>query len=64
MPATRCSVCGKGPVFGHQISHAHNVSTRKRYPNIQQVRAVLGGRVKRIAVCTRCLRSGRIRKTA
>jgi len=50
MPATRCSVCGKGPVFGHQISHAHNVSTRKQYPNIQQVRAVMGGQVKRIAV--------------
>jgi len=64
MPATRCSVCGKGPVFGHQISHAHNVSSRKRYPNIQQVRAVMGGRVKRIAVCTRCLRSGKIRKAA
>ena len=64
MGATRCSVCGKGPVFGHQISHAHNVSTRKRYPNIQQVRAVMGGRVRRIAVCTRCLRSGKVRKAS
>ncbi len=64
MGATRCSICGKGPVFGHQISHAHNVSTRKRYPNIQQVRSIVAGRVRRIAFCTRCLRSGRVRKTA
>lgn len=64
MPATRCEVCGKGPIFGHQISHAHNVSTRKRYPNIQRIRAVVGGRMKRIAVCTRCLRAGRVRKAS
>ena len=62
MPATRCSVCGKGPVFGHQISHAHNVSKRRQYPNIQRVRARVGGGTRTIAVCTRCLRSGRVAK--
>jgi large subunit ribosomal protein L28 len=49
---------------GHHVSHAHNVTNRRFYPNLQQVRAVHQGRVKRIKVCTRCLRSGLVEKPA
>lgn len=57
-----CEVCGKGPRFGNQISHAHNVSQRIWYPNLQNVRVVLKGARKRIRICTRCLRSGAVVK--
>jgi large subunit ribosomal protein L28 len=57
-----CYVCAKTPIFGHKISHAHNVSSRKFYPNLQSVRIVEKGSVKRVRVCTRCLRSGKIQK--
>ena len=57
-----CEICGKGPRFGNQISHAHNVSQRIWYPNLQRVRVVLKGARKRIRVCTRCLRSGTVAK--
>jgi large subunit ribosomal protein L28 len=57
-----CEVCGKGPRFGNQISHAHNVSQRIWYPNLQSVRVVLKGARKRIRICTRCLRSGAVVK--
>jgi large subunit ribosomal protein L28 len=61
--AQRCEICGKGPLFGSRISHAHNVTSRRFNPNLQKVRAVLDdGTHRRIRVCTRCLRSGRIRK--
>ena len=33
----RCDVCGKGPAYGHRISHAHNVTNRRFNPNLQQV---------------------------
>jgi large subunit ribosomal protein L28 len=46
------------------VSHAHNVSTKKRYPNIQRVRAMVRGAPRRIHVCTRCLRSGKVQKAA
>jgi len=59
-----CEVCGKGPRFGNQISHAHNVSQRIWYPNLQSVRVILKGGRKRIRICTRCLRSGAVVKTA
>ena len=44
------------------MSHAHNVSVRRFLPNIQTVKALLDGQVRRIYACTRCLRSGRVVK--
>jgi large subunit ribosomal protein L28 len=62
--ARRCEICGKGPVVGRNISHAHNVTPRRFSPNLQTVRALVGGGVRRLRVCTRCLRSNRVRKAA
>ncbi|MGD0101980.1 MAG: 50S ribosomal protein L28 [Acidobacteriota bacterium] len=58
----QCYVCSKSPTFGHTVSHAHNVSSRKFYPNLQSVRILENGAVKRVRVCTRCLRSGKVQK--
>ncbi len=60
--ARKCYVCEKTPVFGHTISHAHNVRSRRFNPNLQSVRVVENGAVKRVRVCTRCLRSGKVQK--
>ena len=59
-----CEVCGKGPRFGNRISHAHNVSSKKRYPNVQRVRAMVNGAPRIIHACTRCIRSGKVEKAA
>jgi large subunit ribosomal protein L28 len=57
-----CDICGKGPMFGHNISHAHNLTKRRFNPNLHKMRAQVSGDVKRIQVCTRCLRSGKVQK--
>ena len=62
--AKRCEICDKGPVVGRTISHAHNVGPRRFEPNLQSVRALINGATKRIRVCTRCLRSGKVTKAA
>ena len=59
-----CAVCGKKPVVGRTVSHAHNVSARRFEPNLQKVRAMINGGIKRIRVCTRCLRSQKVVKAA
>ena len=59
-----CDMCGKKPMTGHNISHAHNITKRRFYPNLQRVRAVHNGRVKRITVCTKCLKSGHVVKAS
>ena len=56
--AKSCEVCGKGPTFGRRVSHAHNVSSRRFLPNVQTVKALVKGSVRRIYACTRCIRSG------
>ncbi|MFC1489393.1 50S ribosomal protein L28 [Thermodesulfobacteriota bacterium] len=62
--ARLCEICGKKPMVGNNISHAHNVTKRRFNPNLQRVRAVQDGRVKRIVVCTNCIKSGSVVKAS
>jgi len=59
-----CDVCGKGPVVGNNVSHANNKTKKVWYPNLQRIRCLDNktGAVKRVKVCTRCLRSGFVKK--
>jgi large subunit ribosomal protein L28 len=62
--ARRCDLCGKGPMKGHNISHAHNVTIRRFYPNLVKIRARVGGSFRRLKVCMKCLKSGKVEKVA
>jgi len=45
-----CEICGKGPITGHNVSHANNKTNRRWYPNLQRVRAVVNGATRRLRV--------------
>lgn len=63
--AKRCDICGKGPQFGNNVSHANNKTRRRFNPNLQPVRVQLpGGGAKQVKACTRCIKSGKIIKAA
>jgi large subunit ribosomal protein L28 len=55
-----CSVCGKAPAAGRNVSHSHRVTNRIVRPNIQRVHALVDGSVKQINVCTKCMKAGKI----
>ncbi len=57
-----CSLCGKSAKVGNSVSHANNKTKRLFRPNLQMVRALIGAAVKRIRVCTDCIKSGRVTK--
>jgi len=58
-----CDICGKRPLKGYNVSHAHNRTRKISYPNLQKVRIVEpSGRVKTVRVCTRCIRSNKVSK--
>lgn len=57
-----CDICGKKPILGYHVSHAHNKTRARWYPNLQRVKAVKGARTMRMRVCTSCLRSGLVTK--
>ncbi len=62
--ARTCEICGKHSSMGNSVSHANNKSRRRWAPNLQHVRAMVGGGVRRLLVCTRCIRSGKVAKAA
>ena len=55
-----CEVCGKCIMSGNNVSHSNRHTKAAWKPNVQTVRAVVDGEVKRVNVCTRCLRSGKV----
>ena len=56
----KCEFCGKDVSFGIQVSHSHRRSNRTWKPNVKKVKAIVDGSPRRINVCTRCLRSGKV----
>lgn len=52
-----CEVCGKHPMTGRQISHAHNVSARMFMPNLRNLKTKVNGRSTSMKVCMKCLKA-------
>jgi len=53
----KCDICGKTPQFGHNVSHSKHHTRRNWAPNIHPVSLVVGGKTKRLNLCTRCIRT-------
>lgn len=58
-----CDICEKRRMTGNRVSHANNRTKRVFHPNLQNVRALIGKTIKRLRVCTRCIRSGKVVKS-
>ena len=70
-----CKICGKKPVAGRSITRRGmakkkggvgqkitGISKRTFAPNLQRVRTIISGTVKRIYVCAKCIKAGKIQK--
>jgi large subunit ribosomal protein L28 len=57
-----CAICQKGPQFGNNISHAHNVTRRRWNVNLRPVKAKVGSNSRKMRVCTSCIKSGKVVK--
>ncbi|HHZ20822.1 MAG TPA: 50S ribosomal protein L28 [Firmicutes bacterium] len=60
--ANRCAYCGKDHQSGNLVSHSNIKTHRLWKSNIRRVRAIVDGAPRRIKVCTRCLRSGKVQR--
>lgn len=60
--ARHCEICEKGMITGNKVSHSNRHTRRVWLPNIRTVRAIVNGTPKRVHVCTRCLRSGKVQR--
>lgn len=57
-----CDVCGKTAQVGNHRSHAENATKRRFYPNLHEIRAIMGSVTKRVKVCSSCLKANKVRK--
>ncbi|NQT33450.1 MAG: 50S ribosomal protein L28 [Candidatus Omnitrophica bacterium] len=70
-----CYVCGKKPVSGQTISRRGmakskggvgqritGISKRRFCPNLQSVRTLVDGKKKKVTVCAKCIKAGKVKK--
>lgn len=59
-----CLVCDKKPRVANNVSNANNRTKRWVFPNVCKMRFSLKGQstVSRGAVCTKCVKAGKIEK--
>ena len=60
--SNRCEICNKETGFGCNVSHSHRKTNRTFKPNIQKIKVEVNGSVKRIKVCTKCIKSNKVKK--
>ncbi len=58
----QCAICGKSPQSGSQVSHSHIRTKRTWKPNIQRVKILVDGTPQKTNVCTRCLKTGKVKR--
>lgn len=54
--AAQCFNCGKGVLYGHNVSHAKNRTRKIFKPNLHLARIMIGGLNKKVKLCTKCQR--------
>ena len=58
-----CEICGKKSLKAAKISFSHKQNVHRQLPNLQSVKAKLpDGSVKKMTVCTSCIRAGKVQK--
>jgi large subunit ribosomal protein L28 len=62
--ARTCDICGKGPRTGYNVSHSHVRTKRRWLPNLQSVKVMQDGRRVRLRVCAKCLKKGKVLRSA
>ena len=62
----KCAICEKSISHGNKISiarsHVSRRASRTWKPNLRTVKADVDGEIKRIHVCAKCLKNGKIKR--
>ncbi|MBP7211601.1 50S ribosomal protein L28 [bacterium] len=58
----QCEICGKTPLKSAKLSFSHKQNLNRQAPNLQTVKANINGTVKKVKVCTSCIKAGKVQK--
>jgi len=57
-----CDICGKGNMTGNNDPKSHKRTRRVFLPNLHHIRAEINGEIKNIKICSKCLKSNKVKK--
>ncbi len=57
-----CDICGKGVLTGNNDPKSHKRTKREFKPNLHSMKAEINGEVKKIRVCSKCLKANKVKK--
>lgn len=52
----KCANCGKGVMYGHNVSHSKRRTRKIFKPNLHVARILINGTHHKLKLCTKCLR--------
>lgn len=58
----KCEVCGKEPLKAAKLTFSHKQIVHRQAPNLQTVRVMENGAVKKMTVCSSCLKANKVQK--
>jgi len=53
----RCEVCNKSGQSGNNVSHSKRHTRRRWHANVQRATVPINGQLRKVDICTRCLRT-------
>lgn len=54
--AQKCEICGKGPQFGHNVSHSQRKTAKMWSANIQTAKLMIDGKPRKVKLCAKCIK--------
>ena len=60
--AQTCEICGKKKLKAAKLTFSHKQIVKRQSPNLQEIRVNVNGQIKKMAVCTSCLKAGKVQK--
>ncbi len=60
--ARKCDICGKRPTVGFKVSHSNRKTKKRWLPNLHKMKVLVDGKVKKLNVCMKCLKSSKVEK--
>jgi len=62
----KCAICEKSLNYGNKLSitrsHISKRTSRTWKPNLRTIKTIIDGQPKKVKVCAKCLRSGKVTK--
>jgi len=56
----QCDICQKKSLKANKVSFSHKHHTYRQEPNLQSMKTNINGTVKKIKVCTSCIKANKV----